>query len=71
MPLTLFTYASIAQQVEQLTVNQWVVGSSPTRGVIGSTFGRRASLDLKSLICFKEYEKRSNYWIITYLYISN
>lgn len=26
------TYTSLAQSVEQLAVNQWVVGSSPTRG---------------------------------------
>ena len=28
-------YACLAQSVEQLAVNQWVVGSSPTAGAIG------------------------------------
>ena len=27
-------YSSIAQSVEQTAVNRWVVGSSPTRGVL-------------------------------------
>ena len=28
------SYSRVAQSVEQLAVNQWVVGSSPTAGVI-------------------------------------
>ena len=32
-------YSSIAQSVEQTAVNRWVVGSSPTRGVLNHTFG--------------------------------
>lgn len=30
--ISLVVYASLAQLVEQLTLNQWVVGSNPTGG---------------------------------------
>ena len=32
-------FGTIAQQVEQLAVNQWVVGSSPTGPVLKMLFG--------------------------------
>ena len=31
-------YAAVAQSVEQTAVNRWVVGSSPTRGVLQSLY---------------------------------
>ena len=33
-------YASVAQSVEQLAVNQWVIGSSPIRGASKKFSGR-------------------------------
>lgn len=35
-----FIYASVAQLAEQLAVNQWVVGSSPTGGAIKDIYSK-------------------------------
>ena len=37
-------YSSIAQSVEQTAVNRWVVGSSPTRGVLPDIFDKYVSI---------------------------
>ena len=41
-----FLYSSVAQLVEQLTVNQLVAGSSPARGANNNNFNFLKSLNL-------------------------
>ena len=47
LSLQLYIYSSLAQSVEHLTVNQGVVGSSPTLGAI--LIGQKCNLCQKAL----------------------